>query len=338
MKNLRTIALISTLALGLTACSQNAATESGQAMGDAKPQASPQDAQPVGDVHQFDPIIDMDQTGDVLGVRTASALTVGTIDEITAGSANEIQLDDTCTDVSANDGKFVISCGTTVRVFDSATDSESSITTEKPVQSSTIVRSGEIIAASGEENKAYVYRDGTRVDDFMVQDPTDEIIAVQHDDGQPDSVVRINRLNTTIQDLDWENGRAGGTLRVGIGVGQAVPGNDGLVIVSDALAPQLAIYTTGEVIRLQQTAPVPEGPWGVAWDNNRHLAWIASTSTNTASGYDISNGVPLQKATVNTVPDALDMAVLADGTLVFASASGAGIQVVPPTSVSEEGK
>ncbi|WP_018295519.1 YncE family protein [Corynebacterium lubricantis] len=337
MKNLKTIALISTLTLGLAACGQDTAPEASQEMGDAKPQASPQDANPDGEVHEFDSIIDMDQTGDVLGLRTDSILTVGTIDAITSGSATEIPLDDTCTDVSANDGKFVITCDTTVRVIDSATDSESSITTEEPMQSSAIVRSGEIITASGTENKAWVYRDGERVDDFMVQDPTDEMIAVQHDDGQPDSIVRINRLNTTIQDLDWENGRAGGTLRVGMGIGQAVPGNDGLVIVSDAMGPQLAIYTVGEVVRLQQTAPVAADPWGVAWDNNRNLAWIASTSTNTASGYDISNGVPLEQSTVNTVPDALDMAVLEDGTLVFASASGAGLQVINPNSVTEEG-
>ena len=113
-----------------------------------------------------------------------------------------------------------------------------------------------------------------------------------------------------------------------IGVGQIAAGEDGLVIASDTLGDQVAVYTATDVIRLHQTAPVAASPWGVAWDAGRDLAWVASTTGNVLASYDISSGVPEQVHTLTSVADAHHIAVLPDGTLIAVSATGDGLQVI----------
>lgn len=330
-QKLKLTAIFSSLSLALVACGEDTAPDPGPVMGNATPAESPQEVQPDGQVVPFEEVLDVDVTGDTLGVRTADSLHIGSLEQITSNAARQIPLDSSCTDVTANANTFVVTCGDTIHTI--SPNSEDSVIAEAPMESAVITTTGEIITASSETNRAWVYDDGELIDDFPVQDPTDELVAVAHRDGQPDSVVRINRENTTIQDIDWESGRGGGTLRVGVGVGTIAPGEDGLVLASDTLGPQIAVYTTGEVVRLHQTAPVADSPWAVFWDTNRQLAWAVSTGTNTACGYDISQGVPLQRAEVRTVPDAKSAVALPDGTLVLGSATGAGIQVVASDQV-----
>ena len=142
--------------------------------------------------------------------------------------------------------------------------------------------------------------------------------------------MRLNRFDTTIQDIQLAKSRQGGTLRVGLGVGQAAFGEDGLVLASDATGDQLLVYTTGEVVRLHQTVPTDATPWAVAWDPAHKFAWITSTEANTATAYDISKGVPREQRKVSTVADAQNMVSLDDGTLLIGSASGAGLHIVTP--------
>ena len=154
-------------------------------------------------------------------------------------------------------------------------------------------------------------------------------------DGQRDSVVRTNRFDTTIQDIDWNGSRQGGTLRVGLGVGKVRGGEHGLVLAADSTGSQLHVYTTDDIIRLQQSAPVPEGPWDAAWDPAQRLAWVSSLASNTATGYDISQGIPVKRKHFATVADAQSIITLDDGTVVAASASGDGIQIVSPADQTE---
>ena len=88
------------------------------------------------------------------------------------------------------------------------------------------------------------------------------------------------------------------------------------------------VYSTTDIIRLHQTAPVPEGPWDVAWDATGNLAWITSTAGNTATSFTLAGGVPVEHSQVATVADPQSIATLADGTLLIASATGDGIQII----------
>ena len=328
-KSTRAVAACAALALASStvACSSptEVADELAQNMGSASPAASPPAATPVGEVVAFEPVRDLDTTGDLVAVRTDGALHVGTIAQLVDASLNAHPLDNSCGDVSANAGTFAVACGTQVRLFTAG--GEETLDVDDPATAAVATSTGEVVAASDAERKIWVYRDVKKVDTISVARETDQLIAVERP-GRPDAVVRTNRFDTTIQDVDWTGGRQGGTLRVGLGVGKIAGGTDGLVLAADATGGQLFVYSTTDIIRLHQTAPVPEGPWDVAWDATGNLAWITSTAGNTATSFTLAGGVPVEHSQVATVADPQSIATLADGTLLIASATGDGIQII----------
>lgn len=307
------------------------ATSETVSMGDATPAESPAESDPDGEVVDFEPVRDLDSTNGIIGVRTEHALITGTAADITAGKGSIHELDSSCGDVSANDGSFVVACDGEIKVFGAK---ETTIQTDHPVTTATITTSGEVLAASGAERTVWLFNEGEEVQSFPVARETDQIQAVPVE-GQEDTVVRVCSFDTTIQQLDWRGKREGGTLRVGLGVGKVAAGENGLILAADSNGSQLLVYTSDDIIRLHQMAPVPGGPWDASWDPTQRLAWVSSTAENLATGYDISQGVPLQRAQVRTVPDARSIVSLDDGTLILASATGAGLQIVPPTAAGE---
>ncbi len=320
-------------AAALAACQSEPAQDDGQQkdvfMGNASAQPSPPSAGVAGKVYPSAAVTELDATGDLLALRTASELRVGTLDEITAGKGSSYPLDDACGDVSANNRTFVIACGDEIRLITES--GENSVGTDFPATAAAVTTGGEIIAGSREDNTVRVLRDGQTVSEFTVARETDRILAAPRGEGRPDAVVRLNNADTTVQDLDWQSGRQGGTLRAGLGVGGAATGPEGMVLAADATGNQVLVYNTEDIIRLQMTAPVAESPWAVAWELPEQLAWVSSTAVNKAEGYSLSTGVPIKHAGFATVADAQSMVALPDGTLVLASATGDGIQVVSPS-------
>lgn len=300
-------------------------------MGNATAVASPPAANPDSEVVSYEPVRDLDATDGLVGVRTESHLVIGTRNEIADGAGAKHELGTECGDVSANAGKFAVACGDVIRLFDA--DGEEAVQAEVPVTAATVASTGEVLAGSDAERTVWVYRDGEMVKKIPVARETDQIQAVAVP-GQPDTVVRVNRFDTTIQDLDWAGGRQGGTLRVGLGVGKVAAGEDGLVLAADASGSQLLVYTSDDIIRLHQMAPVAESPWDVAWDRKHQLAWVASTAGNVAAGYDISRGVPLEKVQVATVADPQSIISLDDGSLIIASATGGGLQIIDAADIA----
>lgn len=108
--------------------------------------------------------------------------------------------------------------------------------------------------------------------------------------------------------------------------------DNGLLLASDTAGSQLLIYTRMDVIRLNQSMPVDASPWAVAWDPRANIAWVASTATNTVTGYTISTGEPVETARYSTVGNARSITVLDDSTLVVASHSGDGVQFLDKSS------
>lgn len=300
-------------------------------MGSAEPAQSPTAVDPAGQVVSFEPVRDLDVTDGRIGVRTGDALVIGTLEEIARGAGERHALDASCGEASANAGTFAVACDGEIKLFG---DREETIGTDLPVTVATVASSGEVLAGSNSERKIWVFEGGELASTIDVARETDQLQAVQVD-GQRDSVVRTNRFDTTIQDVDWTGSRQGGTLRVGLGVGKVAGGEHGLVLAADSAGSQLHVYTTDDIIRLQQSAPVPEGPWDAAWDPAQRLAWVSSLPSNTASGWDISQGVPLRRKHFATVADAQSMIALDDGTVVAASATGGGIQIVAPSDQNE---
>lgn len=320
--------MLATTALLATACSQDVAETPD--MGNATPVASPAAENPTGTVLDYAAeVTDMEVAdGDILGLRAAESLAIGTVADFEAGNQVELGVDKQCGDLTATGNRFVLPCEQGVYLIDAADPNLDNLhQTEKPSTVAALTAEGVLITGNDVDEDVTVYRDGQDPVTISVQDPGTEMIAVPVDDRH-DAVVRIWNGTTTIQDVDYPNGREGATLRVGLGVAQVAGGEDGLMVVSDNMGDQLAIYNADDIIRLQMTTPVDDDPWGVAWDSVNSLAWITTLSNNELSGFKISEGVPEEQHSVATIADAQNVVVLEGGTLVVASASGDGLQII----------
>lgn len=326
------LALGTALMLGLTACSQIPNSEP-ENFGNAQPVSSPPSPNPAGVVYQlpseFAQVVDMEATADdVIAVRSVEKLAIGTLEQFQGNQTKVFNVDKQCGDLSANETSFVLPCPNGVYVLNSQTPELDDLRdTEKPTVAAALTSTGELVVSEKDASAVTVYRDGAETKKIDVSEPVDHMISVPVKERY-DAVVIDSIKNTTIQDIDLPNNRQGGALRVGRGIAQMAPGEDGLVIVSDAGASQLAIYNADDIIRLQMTLPVAGNPWGVAWDAKNSLAWVSTLADNEVIGYQISEGVPQEKIRKKSVADAQNILVLKTGTVVVASATGSGLQVI----------
>lgn len=341
---LTALAALTASTLLVTACSAGPGQDVPD-MGNAVAEVSPPAIDPAGRVLELAAghaeVTDMEAAGDVIGLRSGGTLALGTLGQFEIGAVTEVTIPENCGDLTASSDTFVLACREEVLLVDAASGDleRRSIagTDAAPSVAATLTSTGELIVASAEGDRVAVFEEGSEepVETITVAGITSQLIAVPRE-GQDDAVVRTNHVNTTIQDIHWQDGEQGGTLRVGLGVGRIAAGANGLVVASDNMGSQLAIYTANDVIRLHQAAPVDPSPWAVAWDTGRNLAWIASTAENTLAAYDVSSGVPERRATIDTVADAQSLLVLEDGTLVLVSATGDGLQVIDNPDITSQ--
>ena len=310
-------------------------------LGNAVAEVSPPSTSPAGEVLELPAawaeISDMEAAGDILGLRSATTLAIGTLGQLRAGDATEVEIPANCGDLNASADTFILACRDQVLLVDAATgDVEKRSlagTDADPADSAVLTSTGELIVGSAEGSKVLVFGQDSDepVENITVAGQTSQLLAVPVE-GADDSVVRSSYVNTTIQDVHWRDVKQGGTLRVGLGIGQMAVGGNGVVLASDNRGGQIAVYTATDVVRLHQTTPVAGSPWAVAWDGERDLAWVSTTADNTLHGFDLSTGVPEEKVTLDTVADVHNVIALDDGTLVLASATGEGLQIITDVS------
>ncbi|MBM0243850.1 hypothetical protein GWO63_006130 [Corynebacterium macginleyi] len=307
--------------------------------GNATPAPSPSGTDPVGTVINFkEDITDLAAVKDTIAVRTADQVHIGNQGDFAAKKAENIDIDSTCGDLSSSASRFVLACPDKVLLIDpSAPESPEEIAMDEDFQvtAATQISTGEVFVTA--DNTAVVgrYKDGTRDGEISVEAGSDQILAVPNADGD-DGIVRIQRSDSTIQNIDWPKDRAGGRLRVGQGVGQIAVGDNGVVLASDTEGGRIAIYTSDDVVRLHQYGVVDGAPWAVAWDDSRELAWVTTTDNNIAHAYSIDKGVPKSRGDFATLADAQNIAALSNGTIVVASASGQGLQFVTDPHLIKE--
>lgn len=307
--------------------------------GNATPAPSPSGTDPVGTVINFkEDITDLAAVKDTIAVRTADQVHIGNQGDFAAKKAKNIDIDSTCGDLSSSASGFVLACPARVLLIDpSAPESPEEIAMNEDFQvtAATQISTGEVFVTA--DNTAVVgrYKDGTRDGEISVEAGSDQILAVPNADGD-DGIVRIQRSDSTIQNIDWPKDRAGGRLRVGQGVGQIAVGDSGVVLASDTEGGRIAIYTSDDVVRLHQYGVVDGTPWAVAWDDSRELAWVTTTDNNIAHAYSIDKGVPKSRGDFATLADAQNIAALSNGTIVVASASGQGLQFVTDPHLIKE--
>ncbi|EEG27032.1 hypothetical protein [Corynebacterium matruchotii] len=349
----------------LTACTPPSVQEKlPTAMGNATPAPSPAivDA-PAGEVislpEQLAKVTKLDHIGEIIAVRARNVVGVGTVDQLRAGRLVMVPVDAACGDISAAPAshEFVLGCpdgvyGIPTSVANTADDAGGAgdaageegdggetaelptanpvllQATDQPVTAAVKTTSGMIFAGSSDREDVDVYQDGEKTT-IRVEDPTDAMIAVPVSGGE-DSVYRINRRTTIIQNINVADKSAGAVLRVGLGVGTITPGAEGMALATDTIGKQFGVYLTHDVIRLHQTTPTTGAPWAIAWDDNRQQVWVATTDDNKIRRYQLGSGQGEELEAYNSIENTQSLVALPDGTILAASATGTDVQVITP--------
>lgn len=151
---------------------------------------------------------------------------------------------------------------------------------------------------------------------------------VTHDD----SVIVLDRGQTSVTEIDEGGTKPEQALRAGEGATSMTVDPAGRVLVTDTRGGALLVFGTDPLI-LRQRYPVGEAPYGVT--GSAKMTWVSQTATNTVIGYDLATGIPIEKVRYRTVqqPNTLAFDDAGD-TLYVVSGSGAGVQVIEGASRS----
>jgi DNA-binding beta-propeller fold protein YncE len=149
---------------------------------------------------------------------------------------------------------------------------------------------------------------------------------------QGNTVVALDRSQTSVTTISADGTDADQTLRAGEGATTMTADPVGRVLVADTRGDELLVFGTDPLI-LRQRYPVHDAPFGLAGSST--LAWVSQTATNTVIGYDLATGIPVEKVRYRTVQQPNSLAYdQVSGTLYVVSGSGAGVQVISGAGVS----
>lgn len=190
------------------------------------------------------------------------------------------------------------------------------------------------VAAIGDETLVAL-RDGKAVQVLDAQDrPTrtirgelysaDDVLAA---DG---GAVVLDKLRTAAFSVDLDDDTVSEGLRAGQGAANADTDEYGRVLVTDVRNGALLAFDADPLL-LRQRLPVDGGPYGVAYDARRDVAWVTLTERNEVVGYSIRGGQPEEKFRLPTVrqPDSVTVDERTSQ-VVIGSAAEEGIQVITP--------
>jgi DNA-binding beta-propeller fold protein YncE len=144
--------------------------------------------------------------------------------------------------------------------------------------------------------------------------------------SQGDTVVVLDRSQTSVTTVDPSGTKVQHALRAGEGATTIAVDPLGRVLVADTRGDQLLVFGT-DPLTLRQRYPVRGAPYGLA--GSPGLVWVSQTATNSVVGYDLATGIPVEKVRYRTVqqPNCLAYDDETD-TLYVVSGSGAGVQMI----------
>jgi DNA-binding beta-propeller fold protein YncE len=144
--------------------------------------------------------------------------------------------------------------------------------------------------------------------------------------AQDDTVVVLDRGQTSVTTVDASGTKAEHALRAGDGATTIAADSAGRVMVADTRGDELLVFGADPLL-LRQRYPVPGAPYGLT--GSAKLAWVSETAMNSVVGYDLATGIPVEKVRYRTVRQPNSLAFDDDaGTLYVVSGSGAGVQVI----------
>ncbi len=144
--------------------------------------------------------------------------------------------------------------------------------------------------------------------------------------AQGDTVVVLDRGQTSVTAVDPSGTKAQQALRAGEGATTIAADPAGRILVADTRGDELLVFGI-DPLMLRQRYPVRGAPYGLA--GSTEISWVSETATNTVVGYDLATGIPVEKVRYRTVRQPNSLAFDSVGnTLYVVSGSGAGVQVI----------
>ncbi len=147
---------------------------------------------------------------------------------------------------------------------------------------------------------------------------------------QGNNVAVLDRAQSSVTTLTEAGDGTAHALRAGEGATTMLADDKGRLLVADTRGGALLVFGLADSLILRQRYPVPAAPYGLAYSTK--LTWVSQTASNTVIGYDLSTGIPEERARFATVrqPNSL----VSDGSTLFvASGAGDGIQAIDIRSI-----
>lgn len=145
----------------------------------------------------------------------------------------------------------------------------------------------------------------------------------------PNGVSVLDRRQTSVTDLDLDDGTLGVALRAGEGAAEMTSDEFGRLLVTDSTGTELLVFTSHDLL-MRQRFPVGSQPWAIAYDEQSGVAWVTLPALNEVVGYTLDTGIPVEARRLATVRQPNSVAVDADtGDLYVGSATGDGLQRIP---------
>lgn len=268
-------------------------------------------------------------TAAIFDIRTASLVVLGPADQLTVlpvdGPSRTLALPAEATAVTgAGDGELWLSTrGGYLRVnVAAAAATPVQVAGHADTEFTAIARhtDGRLVLGSA-DGTVYTLRSDTEVGATLKKFAHVDVLV-----AQDDSMVVLDRAQTSVTEIDGDGTATEQSLRAGEGATMMAADSAGRVLVTDTRGGGLLVYGTEPLI-LRQRYPVHDAPYGVT--GSPQLAWVSQTATNTVVGYDLATGIPVEKVRYRTVqqPNVLAFDDATD-TLYVVSGSGAGVQVI----------
>lgn len=150
--------------------------------------------------------------------------------------------------------------------------------------------------------------------------------------GDGEFVGVLDAPQTSLSEVDLDQGRRGATVRLGVGATAVTTDGFGGVIAADTAGDQIIVLGLDPLV-VRQMAPVGSSPVAPTYDRDRGVYWLALTGQDEVVGVSIATGEPVIAHTVAAVHAPQSIAVGPGGELFIGSADGAGLQTVPAEEI-----
>jgi len=309
----------------LTGCSSNKDGDL-QTIEPATAAVSPAGASPAGTVQNLGRPIDA-LAFDPASKTTAILVDGGThllLQAEAGGEPRDIALDGTAAQLTvAPDGRVLLPMDGRVQIVTTATGEKSSINVDGAARSAVYLPDGKLAVGQGDGRIKVIDAGGTVSETISGLASVDALALAKGD------LNALDRRQTSLTQIDLDDSSLGMALRAGEGATQLVTDEYGRILVTDTAGDELLVFTSDPLL-MRQRYPIAHSPYGVAYDERTDLVWVTVTGDNTVIGYDISTGIPVEKARFGTVRQPNSVTVdTAGGALLVGSATGDGLQRIP---------